>query len=55
MSRPHGVWRCEGKHQTFTGLALLARLGNVRLAAGKNDFRHVLNPVVRGLKALHLE
>jgi cytochrome P450 len=44
--------RLEGK---VAFEALLTRLGNVRLAEGKNDFRHVLNPVVRGLRELHLE
>ena len=32
MYRPHGFWRCEGNHQTFTGLppvAALARGGAV--------------------------
>jgi cytochrome P450 len=44
--------RLEGK---VAFEALLPRLSTVRLAAGKNDFRHALNPVVRGLQALYLE
>ncbi len=44
--------RLEGKVAFET---LLTRLRNVRLAEGKNDFRHTLNPIVRGLEALHLE
>ncbi|HJY83621.1 MAG TPA: cytochrome P450 [Candidatus Binatia bacterium] len=44
--------RLEGK---VAFEALLTRLGKVRLAEGKNDFRHALNPVVRGLKELHLK
>jgi cytochrome P450 len=44
--------RLEGKVAFET---LLTRLRNVRLAEGKNDFRHTINPIVRGLKQLHLE
>jgi cytochrome P450 len=44
--------RLEGK---VAFEALLTRLGHVRLAVGKNDFRHNINPIVRGLKALYLE
>jgi len=44
--------RLEGK---VAFEALLARLGRVRLAEGKNDFRHALNPIVRGLQELYLE
>jgi cytochrome P450 len=44
--------RLEGK---VAFKALLTRLGRVRLAAGKNDFRHTLNPVVRGLREVYLE
>ena len=44
--------RLEGK---VAFEALLTRLNNVRLAEGKNDFRYAINPVIRGLKELHLE
>jgi cytochrome P450 len=44
--------RLEGKVAFET---LLTRLRNVRLAEGKNNFRHTINPIVRGLEALHLE
>jgi len=44
--------RLEGKVAFET---LLTRLSNVRLAEGKNDFRHTINPIIRGLKELHLE
>ncbi len=44
--------RLEGK---VAFEALLYRLNNVRLAKDKNDFQHNINPVVRGLKALHIE
>ncbi len=27
----------------------------LRLAEGKNDFRYAINPVIRGLKELHIE
>ena len=44
--------RLEGK---VAFEALLTRLRQVRLAEGKNDFRHTLNPIIRGLKELHLQ
>ena len=44
--------RLEGK---VAFEVLLTRLRHVRFAEGKNDFQHALNPVVRGLKELHLE
>jgi cytochrome P450 len=44
--------RLEGK---VAFEVLLKRLGNVRLAKGRNDFRHNINPIVRGLKELHIE
>jgi cytochrome P450 len=44
--------RLEGKVAFET---LLTRLRNVRLAEGKNDFLHTINPIVRGLKELHIE
>ncbi|HUA32160.1 MAG TPA: cytochrome P450 [Candidatus Binataceae bacterium] len=34
---------------------LLARLPDLRIAAGKNDFAHTPSFILRGLKALHLE
>jgi len=44
--------RLEGK---VAFEALLTRLRNVHLAEGKNDFRHTINPIIRGLKELHLQ
>lgn len=44
--------RLEGK---VAFEALLSRLGTIRLAEGKNDFRYAINPVIRGLKELHIE
>ena len=44
--------RLEGK---VAFEALLNRLGAIRLAEGRNDFRYAINPVIRGLKELHIE
>ena len=43
--------RLEGK---VAFEALLSRLGTIRLAEGKNDFRYAINPVIRDLKELHI-
>lgn len=44
--------RMEGR-VAFT--ALLDRLRDLRLAEGRNDFRHHPSPIVRGIRELHVE
>jgi len=55
----YGTHFCPGaflgrKEMQVAYTKLLQRLTNIRLAEGKNDFRHWPNVVLRGLKELHI-
>jgi cytochrome P450 len=60
LSFGHGVHFCLGASlarldATIGFQTLLGRLNNIRLAEGKNDFKHTPSFILRGLKQLHME